>query len=91
MVSEIPQKDGGSKFRGDADTPFRNDSVLLLTAEQAAGVRAFLRELSPGIYVKCSECHTMRYGDVTVYTRDFNDGRGFQTVCEPCWKKGDAC
>lgn len=90
MASETAAADGGVMLRGDKDTPFRNGNLLLLTAAEAAGVKAFLRELAPGIYVKCAKCLKMKYGAaLTVYTRDFGDGRGSQMVCEDCWERKD--
>ena len=89
MASESAASDGGVLLRGDKDTPFRNGHILLLTAAEAAGVKAFIRELVPGIYVKCSDCLKLKYGDITVYTRDSNDGRGPRLVCEPCWERKD--
>lgn len=79
MVQESRQyPDGTRDISGDTETPFKGNVLLRLTEAEAAGIRAFIRELKPGVYIKCSNCDRFKFSGVVVFAA------GGEFLCESC-------
>lgn len=66
-------------IRGDEEFPFKSGNALQVTPAVAAGIGAFIRELKPGIYVKCSNCQRMKHQWVVAHFQ--SDGT---VLCDGC-------